>query len=97
MLKGAQKRMVVLRTATSSHFESAYFILKDDAPRDEGGQELSLLEEANRILDQSFAPPARGQRRERTFSRKQALLLFLFGFVIGALLGALVLLLLLHR
>ena len=96
MLKGAQKRMVVLRTATSSHFESAYFILKDDAPGDEGGQGPSMLEEANRILDQSFVPPSRGQHRGRTFSRKQALLLFLFGFLIGALLGALILLLLLH-
>ena len=95
MLKGAQKRMVVLRTAASSHFESAYFILKDDAPPQGSEQGRSMLEEANRILNQSFVPSRRACGSGRQFSRRQVLLLFLLGFVIGAMLCAAVFLALL--
>jgi hypothetical protein len=56
MLKGAQKRMVMLRTADSSLFETAYFILRDDGNASADTKQPTMLEEANRILDQSFTP-----------------------------------------
>jgi hypothetical protein len=56
MLKGAQKRMVMLRTADSSLFETAYFILRDDGDASADTKQPTMLEEANRILDQSFTP-----------------------------------------
>ncbi len=87
MLKGAQKRMVVLRTAGSSHFETAYFILKDNAPEPKEGQESSILEEANRILNQNFEP-RRHARRYTSITKKSALILFFLGVLIGALICA---------
>jgi hypothetical protein len=53
MLKGAEKRMIVIRTRESRVFEEAYFVLRRDAPRVEG--EADMLREANRILESSHS------------------------------------------
>lgn len=85
MLKGAQKRMVMLRTADSSLFETAYFILRDDGNASADTKQPTMLEEANRILDQSFTPRTTGKGKNG--GRLQRILGQLPGFLIGFLLG----------
>ena len=85
MLKGAQKRMVMLRTPNNSIFEAAYFILRDDTDVPAKGKQPTMLEEANRILDQSFTPRSALKKKQpgrlRAFLRR--MLLLLLGFVLG--------------
>ena len=85
MLKGAQKRMVMLRTADSELFEAAYFILRDDGDGSTDGKQPTMLEEANRILDQSFVP--RTEKRGTKGGRLRKILGQLPGFLTGLLLG----------
>ena len=46
MIKGAQKKMIVVKTNESRLFEEAYFVLRRDA--DGGGG--NMVEEADRII-----------------------------------------------
>ena len=80
MLKGAQKRMIVVRTTDSKLFEEAYFVMRHDACH--GGQ-ADLVQEANRILEHSL----RSERRDRRPKRLRALLWGGAGVVLGMLLG----------
>jgi hypothetical protein len=92
MLKGTQKRMVVLRTADSTLFEAAYFVLRDTEKAD---TQSSVLEEANRILEKSFTPQnAKQTRRAARARRRRAALLFLLGMICGMALCVLAALLL---
>ncbi len=52
MLKGAEKRMIVVRTRDSRMFEEAYFVVRPEADRG-SGTETDMLREANRILEGS--------------------------------------------
>ena len=54
MLRGAEKRMIVVRTRDSRMFEEAYFVVRPEADRD-GRDEPDMLREANRILETSMA------------------------------------------
>ncbi len=45
MLKGAQKRMIVVKTADSKIFEEAYFVVTPNYD----GEELDMIAEAERI------------------------------------------------
>ena len=60
MLRGAEKRMIVVRTRDSRMFEEAYFVVRPEADRD-GREESDMLWEANRILEASIAA-CRGER-----------------------------------
>ena len=84
MLKGAQKRMVMLRTADSSLFETAYFILRDDTGTPCERQHDTVLAEANRILNQSFTPRSEAKDKRKGWQR---LWRQLPGFLVGLLLG----------
>ena len=53
MIRGAQKRMIVLRTRDSRVFEEAYFVLRREADGD-GASEQDMIREANRILERSL-------------------------------------------
>lgn len=53
MLKGAQKQMIVVRTRDSRVFEEAHFVIRRGADR-QGVDELDLLWEANRIIENSL-------------------------------------------
>ena len=90
MFKGAQKQMIVIRTADSRYFDEAYFVLRREVS---GGREAQndMIREANRILRQS--EPERGTRREHR--RARGWLLFLGGLVSGGVIAALVTILLL--
>ena len=78
MIKGAQKQMIVLKTAASRYFDEAYFVLKPDLKPNKRNR-TDLLTEANRILKESES--ARGGKKR---GKKSA-----WWFAIGLLLGAL--------
>ena len=49
MIKGAQKRMIVVKTTESKIFEEAYFVLRREA---EGVSQGDMVGEANRIIEE---------------------------------------------
>ena len=61
MLRGSQKRMIVVRTRDSRVFEEAYFVMRRGADkegvRNADADELDMLWEANRILESSLPKP----------------------------------------
>ena len=57
MLKGAQKRMIVIRTRDSRLFEEAYFVMRRDLP-DNGTNRSDMLWEANRLVEHSLGVTA---------------------------------------
>ena len=90
MLKGAQKRMIVVRTRDSRLFEEAYFVMRRDLP-DTDAHGSDMLWEANRIIDRSLGASmprpaaeactaANGLPRKRVFHN-------LWVFLCGALAG----------
>ena len=89
MLKGIQKQMVMVKTNNSSLFETAYFVLRDDAARDDG----DIVSEANSIVECALPSPKRkGARRGE--ARKRRGISFFIGLVCGALASAVALVLL---
>ncbi|MBQ7378081.1 MAG: hypothetical protein IJW70_00210 [Clostridia bacterium] len=79
MLKGAQKRMYVVKLGEDSMFEEAYFVLKREKGTAQGSD---MVSEATRIIRQSM-----GQEEKPSSSNKRwqhALI----GFALGALSGA---------
>ena len=51
MIKGARKQMIVVRTGNSRYFDEAYFVLREDAQKD-NQKSTDILSEANRILSE---------------------------------------------
>ena len=82
MIRGAQKKMIVLRTHNSRMFEEAYFVMRQnaDAPR----RDSDILQEANRILEGSLS--GYGQERQAKEQRRRWLTRF-FWFLGGLLSG----------
>ena len=62
MLKGAQKRMYVVKLGEDSLFEEAYFVLRREAGSVQGGD---MVSEANRIIRQSDRGPTQPPRKSR--------------------------------
>lgn len=60
--KGSERRVIIVKSASSKHFEEAHFFLRAEdgalAPMDD------LLREANRIVEQSLLPPLHKKRRD---------------------------------
>lgn len=75
MLKGCQREMIVLQTAESSLFESAYFILRRQRVPP---PKCDMLAEANRIVESGngYFGRQKGQKKRR-------FLLFFGGFLSG--------------
>ena len=87
-IKGAQKQMIVVRTASSRYFDEAYFVLR----REMGGRSVAqneMLTEAYRILEEYQLKP----RAKKTMPR--SLLLFFGGLLLGGVAAVLLCLLLL--
>ena len=79
MLKGIQKRMIVVKTVGNRYFDSAYFILKNSSePFDEG----SLLREAKGIVKENLAKRRTPKRSENAW-RKQRIFFFFGGLSCG--------------
>lgn len=88
MLKGAQKRMIVIRTRDSRMFEEAYFVIRRDATENTADQ-ADMLWEANRIIERSTSPiePVPMTSPASLIPRRRRLLLSLFSFVVGVICG----------
>ena len=87
MLRGAEKRMIVVRTKDSRMFEEAYFVVRPEADR-RGREESDMLREANRILESSMV----AGKDEAPFPRDPSLLPFglvrgMVWFLLGLLTG----------
>ena len=80
MLKGCKRNMIVLRGTGSDEFDAAYFILKEG---NEAKNEISLIDEANRIVSENRRHKS-GRKKRRIFL--SALLLF-SAFIAGFLLA----------
>ena len=74
MLRGCQKQMIVLQTAQSTLFESAFFVLRHEKA---AVQQDDMLAEANRIIGEGVTV-----RKKRSFSASAT------GFFLGLLVGA---------
>lgn len=77
MIKGAQKRMIVVKTSDSSIFEEAYFVLRKDSL---GGGE-DMVAEANRIIEDNGG---RGKKKE---SGMRSVILSVVCFAAGGAFG----------
>ena len=89
MLKGAQKKMYVVKMGEDSLFEEAYFVLKKENVAVQG---KDMVSEATRIIRQSA-----GQQQNRAVSKKlpwQAWVGFGIGLLSGGGLSAAICLLL---
>lgn len=49
MLKGCQRRIIMVKDTGSKYFDSAYFVIKHDLPK--GSRESDMLAEAHRMID----------------------------------------------
>lgn len=83
MIKGAQKQMIVVKTADSKVFEEAYFVLR----RERRAQGSDIVSEANRIIDSCAPEKKRGTPRLRSYLYLGAAFLS-GGAVGGAIVGA---------
>jgi hypothetical protein len=78
MIKGAQKRMIVVKTGDSAMFEEAYFVLRRESRADR----LDMLAEANKIIENC------GGNRKRTLSsQRTATLCAICSLIAGMILG----------
>lgn len=81
MIRGAQKRMIVLRTRDSRVFEEAYFVMRRETDGD-GTSEQDMIREANRILERSF-PRERLTPQTSPTARRGGFFWFTTGFLCG--------------
>ena len=79
MLKGYQRRLIMMPTKGSPLFESAYFILRRETEARAPSQNEMLLE-ATRILEENALP-----QKKRPPRRRHLVLALAIGFALGAL------------
>ena len=84
-VKGAQRQVVVVQTNNSRYFEEAFFVVRREARRTRVAANDMLLE-ANRILRENAAGGEHDARR-----RLPRAVWFLFGVLLGAAAGLLLL------
>lgn len=81
MLKGAQKRMIVVRTRDSQLFEEAYFVMRSNENSLCG--HADMMTEAHRILEGNLPPPAVLGDTNSPHRRLHRLLWFTAGALLG--------------
>ena len=86
MMKGCQRKMIMMPTRTSALFETAYFVLKEEAEA-RRPSESEMLCEAMRILEENSLA-----KKPPSYAWRHLVVSFLYGLFLGALLVALVLL-----
>ena len=84
MLKGVQKKMIVVKTSAESCFESACFVLRARGARGNISEE-AMLHEARRIIAQSEGDRGKKKRFFKKYPLRFALIAFFVGFALGAL------------
>ena len=85
MLKGAQKKMIVVKTADSRLFEEAYFVVRKDTVSSCD----DMVGEANRIIE-GCTPKKKDHNRARISLPLVALSAFMGGSVFGGAIAFLV-------
>ena len=83
MIKGAQKRMIVVKTADSAIFEEVHFVMR----RDSSAERMDMLAEANRIIESCDCSKKRGKIR-RARGALLSLCVFMCGGVAGGVIAA---------
>lgn len=68
MIRGAQKKMIVVRTHDSRMFEEAYFVMRRDTDEKIHGEDM--LWEANRIIEGSLAGSGKERRYRELIGRR---------------------------
>ena len=82
MLRGYQRKLVMIRTKESSIFESAFFILRSAAVNT---AQVEMVAEANKILEECNQP----RRKEKRLLFRHMLISSGISFLLGAaLVGA---------
>lgn len=79
MLKGYQRRLIMMPTKSSPLFESAYFILRRET-EERTPSRNEMLSEATRILEEHALPP-----KKHSLRRRHLLLALAVGFILGSL------------
>lgn len=81
MVKGCQRKIVVLKDTGSDLFEEAYFILKEEHSGGEASIPPDMAEEADRILSGNLSAP----KKPRTGGRRpvSGLRWFLYGALLA--------------
>ena len=82
MIKGVQRKMIVVKTDNSNVFESAYFILRSDSDKSKSGA-LDMLSEATRIVNESDESKKTKKEKKKRFGRFAAFCIFLLGVIFG--------------
>ena len=91
MVKGCQRKMIMLQGGECAPFESAYFVLKRNS---EVAGDRDMIREATRIIERSLPDRAARLRRREIILRRICFgLLFSSGVLTGAVLTLLPLLL----
>lgn len=80
MLKGCQRRMIVVQGRDKSLFETAYFVLRRES-EGRGVRQADMVSEANRIIDESRLVGRAPRGRWR--GRLRVLCLLLCGYFLG--------------
>ena len=83
MIKGAQKRMIVVKTADSAIFEEVHFVMR----RESSAERMDMLAEANRIIESCDCSKKRGRAR-RGRGALISLCVFLCGGATGGAIAA---------
>ena len=76
-IKGAQKQLVVVRTANSPYFDEAYFVLRTKEETKKRSNR-DILAEANRILQDCLPSPILSRKKKRG-----SFFFFLLGILCG--------------
>ena len=85
MVRGCQKKIIYLKNSGSDIFEEAYFVIKSNI-RYEEISECDMIEEANRIIEESFCTEENDRLSKRTLSFiKKTALPFLLGVITGVI------------
>ena len=92
MIKGCERRMIKIENTESELFESAYFIIRQNAPMPKKTKREDIIREAARLVGDKLEP----QRRRRAEKRRMWLergLIFGGGVVITAIAAVIIALL----
>lgn len=78
MLRGYQRKLIMIRTDKSELFESAFFILKSEASVKQASNEM--ISEANKILEECNLP----KKKTKSVAFKHIFITSAISFVLGA-------------
>lgn len=83
MIKGCQKRIIMINDTGSDIFDQAYFIVKD-GENEKKTSKSDMIREANRIIDENLLGAYfSGQKKQRS-ARKYGRTTFLLGALCGS-------------